>query len=316
MKKIMFLTLLAFVVTVPAWAAINITATTTQVEVNAQMVDTDEIVISYENTEPNHVRAFAFDVVVAPKDDENDPNCDPKIVDINELDLNVDYWVYPGSIDINEAGEVNDVGTPVGDPCQLPSDTQGGLGTAGITVEMGSLYVGSENAPATSGVLLKIIVDDNCKVTMTDNVSRGAVVLEGVGSKAQGNYTGTSNNMYTHTDVNEWRRVGSPKCWCRFKGGRQCHGDADSAPYGKNNYYVSIQDNAIIAAAWQKPYSDMIDGNGDPCTINVGGKDVPWICADFDHLPYGKNAYRVSIDELTIRNNNWQLTDLPAPTCP
>jgi hypothetical protein len=59
----------------------------------------------------------------------------------------------------------------------------------------------------------------------------------------------------------------------------------------------------------------MIDANGDPCTINVGGKDIPWICADFDHKPFGKNAYRVSAPDGDIFDANWQIVDGPDPNC-
>jgi hypothetical protein len=312
MKKIVFLTFLALLLTVPAWAAVNIIATTETVEVAGTPADTDVIVITYENTEPNHVRAFAFDITV--QDPCGDPAADAHIVDINEAELNVDYWVYPGSIDINDAGLVENVGTPVADPCQLPSDTEGGLGTAGITVEMGSLYVGETNEPATSGILLKVIVDDNCLLKMADNVSRGAVVMEGVGSKAVVNYTGTSNTMYTGPNTVQWRLVGKPKCWCRYKNaGRQCHGDADGKPYGKNNYWVSAPEAALFDASNTKPLSDFFDVNGlpvvDPCT------GIPWICADTDHEPYGKNAYRVSAPE-ALQFDTWNTLAVVDQNCP
>jgi hypothetical protein len=96
-------------------------------------------------------------------------------------DLSADYWVYPGSIDINDAGEVNDVGTPVADPCDLPSDTEPGLPfpTTGITIEMGSLYVGGPNAPDPCDMLCKVEVSGDCNLTVTANVGRGKVVQEG-----------------------------------------------------------------------------------------------------------------------------------------
>jgi hypothetical protein len=275
------------------------------------MVDTDEIVITYENTEPNAVRAFAFDITV--QDPCGDPNADAHIIDINEGELNVDYWVYPGSIDINEAGAVNDVGTPIGDPCQLPSDTQGGLGTAGITVEMGSLYVGEVNAPASSGVLLKLYVDDNCLVKMADNVSRGAIVLEGVGSKAQGNYSGASCAMYTHTDIAQWRYVGRPKCWCRFRGGRQCHGDADGRGQGKsNNIWVSTWDAQVFNAGKNLTYPNVIGQT----IVTAGGDTVPWVCADYDHAGAGKAGdIAISVPDAGIFNTYKNLTTTP-PDCP
>ncbi|UCF43820.1 MAG: hypothetical protein JSV99_02530 [Planctomycetota bacterium] len=309
MKKILFMVLAVAVLVVPAWAVVTISALPVQVDVDGTPADTDEVAITY-STDANVVRAFAVDIVVVPQDGETDGNCAPLIVAVNEAALDPCYWVYPGSIDINEAGEVNDFGTPVGDPCQLPSDTQPGLDSNGITIEMGSLYVG-ETPPASSGVLLKIVIDDNCKITMSENVSRGGIVMEGVPAKDPVNFNPGNSSIYTGPQPQEWRRVGRPKCWCRYKGGRQCHGDADGMPYGKNNYYVSIPDADIFNAAQSKPYSDMIDPNGDYYTLN----GVPWICADFDHLPYGKNDYRVSIPDADVFNLYQSIADGPDANC-
>jgi hypothetical protein len=49
--------------------------------------------------------------------------------------LSSDYWVYPGSIYIDKYGEVVDLGSLVADP-NMPG-TLGGLGTSGMTIEMG-----------------------------------------------------------------------------------------------------------------------------------------------------------------------------------
>jgi hypothetical protein len=169
---------------------------------------------------------------------------------------------------------------------------------------MGSLYVGAPNAPATSGVLLKFVVDDNCLVKMADNVSRGAIVLEGVGSKANGNYTGTSSAMYNGTDIATWRAVGRPKCWCRYKGGRQCRGDVDGAnePFGKGTVPVGLVDYGLMTHSdtWLKP---------TPADI----------CADVDHAtePFGKGQVRVGLVDYGIMTNtdNW-LKPAPPADCP
>ena len=113
-------------------------------------------------------RAFALDITV-----DNSQTIDAI------SDLSVDYWVYPGSIDINDVGGVNDVGTPVADYNDLPSDTELGLGTSGITIEMGSLYVGAANEPDPCALLCKVTVSSDCNLTITGNVGRGKAVLEG-----------------------------------------------------------------------------------------------------------------------------------------
>jgi hypothetical protein len=165
MRKIVLAVVL--MLAVPSVAAVNFTA----------VDEACGAAIYYNATgEPNLVRAFALDITV---------DSGATVTDITDYKEGVSvsgdkgYGIFPGSIDINEAGDINDVGTPVADPCQLPSDTEGGLGTAGITIEMGSLYVGSANAPDPCGLLCKVVVDADCNVTIVENVSRGKVVMEG-----------------------------------------------------------------------------------------------------------------------------------------
>jgi hypothetical protein len=159
---------------------------------------------------------------------------------------------------------------------------------------MGSLYVGAPNAPATSGVLCRLIVDDNCLVQMEDNVSRGAVVMEGVGSKVTTNYTGTSNAMYNGTDIAQWRLIGRPKCWCRYyKGdGRQCHGNADGVGQGLGkNKWVFTYDTEIYRAAYNLTTANFPGGqdwgNTTVEDVDPGAtaaiKKVLLICADTAH---------------------------------
>jgi len=95
------------------------------------------------------------------------------------------YGIFMGSIDLT------DPQNPVwGDPVAPASDpgALGGLGTAGITVEMGALYDQAEagDAPDTSGLLFKIAVDcqgaEDVNVTVTPEATRaghaGGAVLE------------------------------------------------------------------------------------------------------------------------------------------
>jgi hypothetical protein len=107
-----------------------------------------------------------------------------------------------------------------------------------------------------------------------------------------------------HPDYDEWLEVGEPICWC-FS--RQCHGDTDGKPQGKQQYWVSTDDLDVLIAAWNKPFAE-IDGE------NFNGTAL--ICADFDHLPQGKKQYRVSTDDLDILIANWQIADRPDADCP
>lgn len=165
MKKIVLIAML--LLAAPAMADVNFTI----------VPETGGAAINYDASgETELVRAFALDITV-----DSGATIDA-ITDYKEgVSVSGDkgYGIFPGSIDINDAGDINDVGTPVADPCQLPSDTQGGLGTAGITIEMGSLYVGGPNAPDATGTLCKVQVSADCNLTVAVNVSRGEVVMEG-----------------------------------------------------------------------------------------------------------------------------------------
>jgi hypothetical protein len=101
-----------------------------------------------------------------------------------------------------------------------------------------------------------------------------------------------------------WAEVGEPICWC-YK--RQCHGDSDCKPQGKQKYWVSTNDLDVLIEAWNKTFTE-IDGK----TVN----DVPLICADFDHMPEGKQKFRVSTKDLDILIHYWQIANGPAADCP
>ena len=158
----------------------------------------------------NVVRAFAFDISV-----DNGQTID----DINNFIAgesetgNIGYGIFPGNfrdyltVDGGDPCWADGNYTPVapsGDP-----GAQGGIGTGGATVEMGSLYVDS-NGPGSSGVLFYITVSGNCTVSMSANATRGGGVDEDGG-------------QIMTTFLPE--RVTIPfHCWDYST---QCHGDAD-----------------------------------------------------------------------------------------
>jgi len=123
------------------------------------------IELSYDfSEEPVRVRAFALDISVS----------SGIITSIGNL--NQHYWIYPGSIKIDPWGELEDLGIPV-----APSSGPGalpGLGTSGMTIEMGSLYVGEPNAPPPTGILLTFTISAACNITIEGNAARGGVVFE------------------------------------------------------------------------------------------------------------------------------------------
>lgn len=281
MRK-MLAVLVVMLVATPAMAAVNITCTHEGAGV---------VRIDYDaQTEVELVRAVALDITVD----------DGTIVGISDYPTDgSNYGIYPGSIEIVD-GNVVDYNDPV-----APSDdpgAKGGIDTAEITIEMGSLYEQGGTPPPTSGTLCKISVDSpcGCTVSVALNDTRGGIVLEDASTPGTVNLgTCLVPGCFPsgHPDYAEWLNVGCPQCWCYP---RQCHGDADGAPEGKNNYWVAGNDLAILRDAWLKPLAQL-SGNE--------------ICADFDHATEGKNLYRVAGNDLQILRDNWLIGNGPAPDC-
>jgi len=159
MKKLL-LVLAVMLMTVPAMAAVSISGADAGNGVGA---------ISYTSTGVLP-RAFALDITV----------------DNGAVITGVDtagaqpFNIYMGTIQIAADGTVTDAGTPVA-PATDPGALTG-IGTAGITVEMGSLYDATVSPnpakPAAAGLLIKVSVDKACTVTVASNTTRGNVVLE------------------------------------------------------------------------------------------------------------------------------------------
>lgn len=123
------------------------------------------IELSYDASEEEvRVRAFSLDIRVSNGIITSVGNFSPH------------YQIYPDSIYIDDYGEIIDLGTPVCPP-ERP-ETLGGLGTSGMTIMMGSLYIGEANAPPSTGVLLTFIISAECGITIEENACRGGVVLE------------------------------------------------------------------------------------------------------------------------------------------
>jgi len=298
MKKII-LALVVVLLATPAWASVAITVTD---------LGDGKAAIDYSGTEL--VRAFALDITV-------DAGTIDAISDFAVGDDNNGYGIFPANfsryITVDATtGEVSDWSvegyTPVADAND--PGALGGLGTNGITIEMGSLY--DTKAPANQGRLCVITCSEPCKVTVATNATRGNVVLEDASEATVDLASATdiqigSGNSYTGPQPDEWQAVGKPDCWIASINARQCHGDADGVSQGKQKYWVSTNDLDVLIAAWNKSFAQ-IEGQ------TVG--DVPLICADFDHLSQGKQKYRVSTNDLDILIANWQAADSPAPDCP
>lgn len=296
MRKTFFVLVVAMLTT-PMWAAVTITATD---------LGDGVVAIDYSSDETELVRAFALDITV-------DTGTVDAISDFAVGDDNNGYGIFPANfsryITVDPVtGEVSDWSVAGYSPVADGNDpgALGGLGTNGITIEMGSLY--DTKAPATQGRLCTITCSETCLLTVTTNATRGNVVLEDA-SEATVDLTGATNVQitivatasYTGPQMDEWIAVGKPDCWCASINPRQCHGDADGASEGLNKYWVFDNDVDILIAAYNKPLG-----------LLVGNQ----ICADFNHLSEGLSKYRVSTNDMDILIANWKLADAPAPDCP
>jgi hypothetical protein len=303
MKKLSF-TLAALLFTTPAWATVKIL-----VEPSGKTAT-----IKYA-TDGEKVRAFALDITV-------DKGVIQGISDFVRGESTKEkpgYGIFPANFarhivvdpDTGEVAQwdVNDY-TPVADPCD--PGALGGLGTNGITIEMGALYYptddASPNAPLNQGMLFKLTLSEQANLTVKLNEIRGGVVLTNPDVPAVVDLAGAASISIASSpgtlaagdpEYAEWVAVGKPLCWTYP---RQCHGDADGLKEGdaKTGYaYVSMNDLKILTDAWMK--TGDLEGNG--------------ICADFAH-DRGGNAttgfYRVGPTDLNRLVEYWLVKEPPA----
>ena len=260
--------------------------------------------LSYTTTGGDLPRGFALKCVVQGGDTVTITPGDITVPGLDPCDLtNIDYAFTAvdggGSYAIGE-------GHPLADPCN-PGVLSPSTDIDYFSVCFGALdHTGNQGAgPATADPLIEIPMDvgsDPCGVLICiyeDNL-RGGVA----GSQLTTNLPICVTVVpiidcfpSDHPDYSQWVLVGKPDCWCYP---RQCHGDADNLSQGKQKYWVSTNDLAILVSAWQKPLAQ--------CT----GTDI---CADFAHDPQGKQGYRVSTNDLAILVANWQISNGPAPDC-
>ena len=273
MRKIL-LVLTVLLLVAPAWAAVSVQCTAVDVG------NSYEVLVSYTVTDSNDIRAFGIKI---------DVNNGAKIsnIDVNDAD----YYIFPGSIDINDTtGEVDANGSAVVD---YVTDANGSF-----ILEMGSLYDPCDDnhktAPPKSGSLCTFETNKECVVSLSRDTDRGGVVNEDGSDYAT--LSGCSLTYANclpkgHADWSEYDKVGRPDSWC---GKKQCHGDATNSPetFGRDNWVaVGILDFGVFAEG----YNDNSYG-GDP-TVDT------WIAADFTHSAetFGRdNWVRVGILDFGI----------------
>jgi hypothetical protein len=284
------LILALLLMTATAWARVDI--------ICSQVGDTNEITVSYVvvGEDPN-IRAFALDIYLS-----NDVN----IIGIGTYKTGESvvgdkgYGIFPSSfaqnIDPEDPDWDDENYSPLANEADYPDDTLGGLDTNGITVELGSLYVGDTNKPASSGNLLTFYIEsENCGITIEENQIRGGVVMVDpnddidvnspgceatFGCLVVGQYVG--GVMITQAMVDLWDSVGRPDCWCY-----DCHWRADT----DGDCDVDYPDVLNVIAGWN-------DWNANQCgdTDNDGDVDYPDVlqciagwnngCTDASHPGY------------------------------
>jgi hypothetical protein len=284
-----------------AWATVTITLT---------KISYNKVAIGYDaTTESQLVRAFALDVIAT----------DGNIVAISDYavgDDNNGYGIFPANfsryISVNPTtGEVDSWDAPAYTPVAPPDSpgALGGLGTSGITIEMGSLY--DTNPPPKSGVLCTITVSDGtCRVCVKGNAIRGNVVMEDgaevvpidtcAGPPGFPDWGGYARQYA------DWVMYGKPMCWCgntfpewRYQCDCDCDGKDSGPPF---RYRVYTGDLNCVVGQWKKKI-------GSP-TLNP--------CADIDHRNSGPPfQYRVYTGDLNICIANWKKKDAQLPgNCP
>ena len=214
-KVVIFLAVLALAAPVFAQAEPNVYITCSD---NADGTST----ISYDATDAGVVRAFSMDLTV---------DGGAKITAINGYDAEgagagttvpVGYSIYMSSIDFGT--DPNNVDA-WGDPVASGVDALGGLTTAGITVEMGSLYdmdAATPDTPPLTGDLFTITVDLACNLTIEDTVqkgTRGGIVLEtGLGANLVSSGCSLTIDggcfVGNPTETANWIAWGEPGNWC------------------------------------------------------------------------------------------------------
>jgi hypothetical protein len=310
MKRLNFV-LAMLVLATPALAAVHMTVAP----------EGDLAAIKYA-TDGEKVRAFALDITV----DKGVITGISNFIRGESTAANPGYGIFPANFgryitvdpDTGEVAnwDVNDY-TPVADPCD--PGALGGLGTSGITVEMGALYYptddSSPNAPPNSGTLFKLTLSESASVTVALNEVRGGVVLtdpdvaaqvdlEQATGAAVGGGAGADLLPASHPDYSEWVAVGKPRCWAYP---RQCHGDADGLSEGSKTgyHYVGNNDLNVLVKAWE--VRELPFGPGIAAIENG-------ICADFARDKDGNDKtgwYRVGATDLNRLVENWLVKEPP-----
>ncbi|MHB9071135.1 MAG: hypothetical protein ACYC54_12300 [Sedimentisphaerales bacterium] len=284
MKKLVLVLAIALIAA-PSFGAVTMTLT--------QVGTTNVYNVNYATSDANLPRAFALTVSVAGGG---------KISAVSGFKTGVStaasqgYGIFPGTIDINSVtGNVNSYGTPVA-PATDPGAAGTGIGTSTVVLEMGSLYVGDANKPATSGTLCTVTIDCNgATVNQTlsaalESTYRGGIVMENGAQPAvtiaSATYTGcaptdclyvgrvfprtictpnlSADITVTTAMYNNWVTLGKPAVWCC--NAQKCGNVANNIA----NQRVDVADVALVKGAWLKSIGQA--GYSAAADTNISGR--------------------------------------------
>jgi hypothetical protein len=163
MKKTVFV-LAVLMLTAPAWAVLSVECA----------VDGCDVTVSFSGADDgDQVRGMAFDIQLSG---------DGTLSDVQCLSAAYGYQIFPGDIDIDSQGNVDDWGN-----CKCSGSYAGTYDDPNaMTIEMGSLYeVGVDADPCNDGNLVSFRVAGNgtIDVAITVNPIRGGVVNEDAGTQ-------------------------------------------------------------------------------------------------------------------------------------
>jgi len=348
MRRFLFIVAMLSLVAAPAMATITIRAQQHQ-PANALGSYTggrfcNAIDVNYTCSDPANekIRAFALELTLEAASGMTFSKIDTfKVGESNAASKG--FGIFPGKfrdfIDPAAPNWADGNYNPIA-PATDADASNAGLGTNKVILELGSLFVGDANRPASTGTLCRLYVDVNrpgnvgfgpvsCNFTFGGNATRGGVVLEdgtnpspaptylAIGRAAAGVFSLQKTfpcwQPYD-TQFNDWISVWEPRCWAGWQVNDanwrvQCKGDADS----------KFEGSIAKFRAYSSDYTRLVHSWGLKATqLRANPDTLANLCADFDHKYEGSIAkFRAYSSDYSRMVSMWGLKETQMkPWCP
>jgi hypothetical protein len=338
MRRFLFIVAMLSLIAAPAMATITIRAQQHQ-PANVLGAYTggrycNAIDVNYTCSAGERIRAFALELTLDPASGFTFNKIDTfKVGESNATSKG--FGIFPGKfrdfIDPAAPNWADGNYNPIA-PATDADATGTGLGTNKVILELGSLFVGDANRPASTGTLCRLYVDVNKpgltgfgpvsgNFTFGGNATRGGVVLEdgtaaaptysAIGRAAAGVFSLQKTfPCWQPYDVqfNEWLIVWEPRCWAGWQVADanwrvQCLGDADNKTETLSKFRVYSSDYNALVAGWAKKATLLRAGIG--------------MCCDFDHKSETLSKFRCYSSDYTLLVANWAKKEtVMRPWCP